>query len=89
VKNFGLGYSGDQIIIVFNFFDTNQSGEIDYDEFLRALRGSMNSFRSSLVTKAFDKFDRDGNGQIDIHDITGLYNGKKHPDVLSGKKTEV
>lgn len=48
----------------------------------------MNDFRKKLVHQAFKKFDKDGNGQIDIHDLKGVYSGKKHPDVLQGKKTE-
>ena len=32
--------------------------------------------------------DKDGNGFIDINDITGVYSAAFHPDVKSGKKTE-
>jgi hypothetical protein len=32
--------------------------------------------------------DKDGSGQIDINDIRGVYTADKHPDVMSGKKTE-
>jgi hypothetical protein len=32
--------------------------------------------------------DRDGNGYVDINDIRGVYTASKHPDVISGKKTE-
>lgn len=38
--------------------------------------------------KAFAILDRDRSGVIDIRDIKGVYNGTKHPDVISGKKTE-
>lgn len=38
--------------------------------------------------KAFQKFDRDGSGVIDINDLKGVYNAKNHPDVINGKKTE-
>lgn len=44
--------------------------------------------RKKVVMQAFNKLDKDGNGWIDINDIRGVYNAKKHPDVLSGKKTE-
>jgi hypothetical protein len=29
-----------------------------------------------------------GAGLVDINDIRGVYNASKHPDYLSGKKTE-
>lgn len=38
--------------------------------------------------KAFKIMDKDRSGIIDISDIKGVYNAKKHPDVISGKKTE-
>ena len=32
--------------------------------------------------------DKDGSGKLDINDIRGTYNAKRHPDVASGKRTE-
>lgn len=32
--------------------------------------------------------DKNGNGMLEISDIKGTYNAKKHPDVMMGKKTE-
>ncbi len=37
---------------------------------------------------AFKKFDKDGNGVIDIEDLKGKFNASQHPDVKTGKKTE-
>lgn len=48
----------------------------------------MNERRVKLVQQAFAILDKDGSGEIDINDIRGVYNGTKHPDVLSGKKSE-
>jgi hypothetical protein len=44
--------------------------------------------RKTCVAGAFKKLDKDGNGWIDINDVRGVYNAKKHPDVLAGKKSE-
>ena len=30
----------------------------------------------------------DGNGYLNINDIKGTYNASRHPDVISGKKSE-
>lgn len=38
--------------------------------------------------QAFKKLDKDGNGWIDINDVRGVYKANKHPEVISGKKTE-
>jgi Ca2+-binding EF-hand superfamily protein len=48
----------------------------------------MNSFRRSLAEKAFRVMDKDKSGVLNIDDIKGVYNAKKHPDVIAGKKTE-
>ena len=41
-----------------------------------------------MVVKAFNFIDATGDGILDINDIKGKYDGTKHPDVRSGKKTE-
>ena len=48
----------------------------------------MNENRRNLVVKAFEKLDRDGSGVIEVADLVGVYNAKKHPAVLEGRKTE-
>jgi Ca2+-binding EF-hand superfamily protein len=74
--------------MLFKYFDVYGSGQISYDEFIRAIRGPMNQARKRMVAQAFDKLDKDGNGWIDINDVRGVYKANKHPDVISGKKTE-
>lgn len=66
----------------------DRSATIDYNEFLRAIRGPMTSTRKQVVEMAYKKLDKDGNGWIDINDVRGVYNAKQHPDVKSGKRTE-
>lgn len=73
---------------LFGIFDSNRSGEIDYEEFLRNIVGEMNDFRKAIAKKAFSKMDKNGNGKLELNDIRGVYNGKQHPDVKAGKKTE-
>lgn len=38
--------------------------------------------------KAFKVMDKDNSNHIDMSDIKQMYNAKKHPDVMAGKKTE-
>lgn len=88
MKDYMLGFSDAEIKQLFNYFDIDRGGAVDYDEFIRALRGPMNPARKKLVAQAYNKLDKDRSGFIDINDIKGVYNAKKHPDVLQGKKTE-
>jgi Ca2+-binding EF-hand superfamily protein len=55
---------------------------------LRTIVGKMNDRRRNIVTLAFKRFDKDGNGVINIEDLKGRYNASNHPDVKLGKKTE-
>jgi len=88
MQDFMLGFSESEIAGLFRFFDIDHSGLIEYDEFLRTIRGPMNAARTAYVVKAFNKLDKDVSGYIDINDVRGVYSAAKHPDVISGKKTE-
>jgi len=88
MTDFMLGFNQTELNSLFEAFDTNRNGVIEYDEFLRQIRGPMNARREKMVDLAFAKLDKDGNGYVDINDLTGVYNGKFHPDVIAGKKTE-
>jgi hypothetical protein len=48
----------------------------------------MNKVRNALCQRAFKIMDKDKSGVLDMSDIKGIYNAKKHPDVINGKKTE-
>lgn len=87
-RDFKVDLTSNEIKILFNILDADQCGEIKYDEFLREIRGEMNQSRRKLVDQAFSKLDTDKSGVIDFDEIKKIYNCKKHPDVISGKKTE-
>jgi Ca2+-binding EF-hand superfamily protein len=74
--------------VLFNAFDRDGNGTIDYDEFLRVVKGDMPVNRRKLVEKAYRVLDKDGSGEVDYNDICDVYNAKKHPAVLEGRKTE-
>ena len=81
-RDFKVGINEDNVPIVFEAFDSNRDGTLNYDEFLMAIRGELNEFRRGIIEKAFRKIDKDGSGNIDIDDIKDLYNAGKHPDVV-------
>lgn len=88
LNDYGLGFSKAEQQTLFNYFDIDRSGTVCYDEFIRAIRGPMNMARRQIVAKAYKSLDKDGNGWIDINDLHGVYDAKRHPDVVNGKKTE-
>lgn len=81
-RDFKVGISDENIPIIFEVFDTNRDGTLNIDEFLMAVRGELNDFRTGLVEKAFRKIDKDGSGMIEIDDIKDTYNASKHPEVI-------
>jgi calcyphosin len=55
---------------------------------LVSTQGELSPERLAIVEKAFARLDRDGSGVVTIEDITGVFNAKKHPEVMEGRKTE-
>lgn len=88
MHDFRIGMNQRQCQAVFKIFDRDGSGEVGYEEFLRMIRGEMNTTRKAVAKKAYALMDKDGSGVLDINDIRQNYNAKNHPDVKSGKKTE-
>jgi len=71
-----------------NFISRDGENGINVDEFLTAIRGKPNSRRHAIIDKAFLKFDKEGNGFVDVADLKGSYNCSKHPKVLSGELSQ-
>jgi Ca2+-binding EF-hand superfamily protein len=49
INDFKLEVADEHINIVFNAFDLNRDGTIDYDEFLRIIRGDLTPNRLKFV----------------------------------------
>jgi Ca2+-binding EF-hand superfamily protein len=79
---------GRDINLLFEKFDKDRSGEINYEEFIYAFVGEMNDRRRNLIKILFDSFDKNKTGFINLDEVRNSYSPKNHPDVLSGKKTE-
>jgi Ca2+-binding EF-hand superfamily protein len=61
-----LNLTSDEIMTLFATFDRNHNGTVDYDEYIRTLRGPLNNFRKRFVIQAFNKLDKDGSGKITV-----------------------
>jgi hypothetical protein len=76
MHDFRMDLNPKQCSKAFDIYDRDGSGEISFDEFLRSIRGSMNSGREAISKKAYKIMDSDGSGQLDINDIRKTYNAK-------------
>lgn len=88
MKDYRISSDQSEQEAIFMLIDRDNTGSIDYEEFLAMVRGPINARREALVRLAFAKMDIDKNGVLDITDIKSKYNAKCHPDVRSGKVTE-
>ena len=86
--NYRIPIVGKDINLLFEEFDKDKSGEINYEEFVYSFVGEMNERRKRLIKILFDSFDKNKTGFIDLDEIRNSYSPVNHPDVLSGKKTE-
>ena len=48
----------------------------------------MSEARIAVVKKAYAKMDVNGDGSVRLDDIAQFFDASKHPDVVSGKKSE-
>ena len=88
MKELQIPLSVAELRILFDYFDRDASGSIDFEEFIQGVRDPLNERRLKLVNKAFSRLDRDGSGFVDAVDIVDVYDASKHPDVISGKRSQ-
>jgi Ca2+-binding EF-hand superfamily protein len=87
LRDYGIVLSRADVHAVFDVFDRDGSGTVDFDEFLFALRGDLSLRRLGLVKQAFKKLDKTRDGVITIDDLRECYDASSHPDVVSRKLT--
>ena len=57
ICDFRIQISPEEARQLFDLFDINSDGTVDYDELMRSVAGEMSPFRKGMVKKAFDKLD--------------------------------
>ena len=87
-KDYRIPISEEDEKKIFEKFDINKNGLINYDNLANEISGDLNDFRQDLIIKIFEKFDPNQSGFAYLSDIRNGFNEKNHPDVLSGKKNE-
>jgi len=85
LEDYGVECTDQELSQLFSFLDTDKSGKISFDEFLVGIRGPMNPRRLGLVSLAFKKLDRTGDGVVTLEDLEMSYDASHNPDVKSGK----
>ena len=87
-KRYRINLSQFEINNLFNYFDKDGSGYIDYGEFIGGILGDLSKFRKDILKQVFDKIDKDETGTITVGQLREAYNPKEHPLVRQGKRSE-
>lgn len=69
---FGMPISSSDASAIMRAIDYDNTGSINLSEFLRAIRGRLNAPRLEVVKRAFEKFDKTGDGVITLEDLRQL-----------------
>lgn len=89
LKDYGCHLTDAEFDCLLTKFDSNKDGFVSFDEFLRTIRGPLSDRRKQFIRMAYVLLDKDGSGVVTLDDIKKIYDASQHPDVISGKKTEL
>ena len=87
-KRYRFNLSEIEMNNLFNYFDKDKSGFIDYSEFLNGINGELNEFRKNILKQVFEKLDKNETGFITVKILRDNYEPKGHPLVRQGKRSE-
>jgi Ca2+-binding EF-hand superfamily protein len=87
LKDFGIHLQEGEAKAVLAKFDRDGSGAVNFDEFIRTLRGDLSERRVAVIKLAYNKLDVNQDGQVSLDDVAKLYDVSMHPDVIAKHKT--
>ena len=88
LKLYGLHIIKEEAVLLCRFFDRNATEQIDFEEFLYALRGKPNKERQDVIDLVYSKFDKNHVGYAESTELRKVFNCVKHPRYLNGDLTE-
>lgn len=74
-KEMGEEHAEEEAKKIMNEVDTDNSGFVDYSEFLKAALDSKTMASAVFLKRAFDMFDKDGNGNISTSELKKILVG--------------
>ena len=85
---FDFGLTSEEIEELFISFDKDERGMINYDDFIRVLRGELNEKRKNLIQNVFKHLDIDNKGYLTIDELLNIYQPKYSYEYSQEKKSE-
>ena len=87
-KRYRFNLSQVEINNLFNYFDEDKSGFIDYSLFLTKVQGELNEFRKNILKQVFQKLDKNETGFITVKTLRDNYDPRGHPLFRQGKRSQ-
>ena len=87
-QEFDFGLSEQEMGDLFASFDREEKGMINYDDFIRILRGELNEKRKQLIQNVFKHLDVDNKGELSIDELLNLYIPQQSLEFIKEGKTE-
>ena len=88
MNNFRICMEDVEFENLFKAYDFNQTGEIDYHEFIKGILGDLNNFRKKVLENVFNKLDSGKKGSITVGTLREEFTPGQHPDCRLGKRNE-
>ena len=89
LQDMGFKLNDGEVFGLFEYFDLDKSGTIDFEEVLHSLRDPLSNKRIQLIHMAFAVIDKDGNGVVDAAEVASSYDASMHPAVITGTSTKM
>ncbi len=81
VGKIGIFLTKQELRTVYDQFDMNKDGQIQYEEFVNTLKADMNERRIAVVKHAFQIIDQEGKKAVTLSQLQQMYNAPAHPRV--------
>jgi len=86
--DYGVSLNKEEAAKVLKHFDRDGNGQVDFNEFIRSIRGEPNAARKAVIRQAYNKLDVNKDGKVTLEDVSKIYNVQGHPEVVSGRKSQ-
>ena len=87
-EQFNFELNEDECKELFLAFTKEETSKVNYDEFIRILRGELVEKRKELVENVFKDIDKENKGGISVDELLKLYNPKGSYEFIYNKESE-
>lgn len=87
LKDFKVGLHPEETELIFSQLASGNNDELNLEDFMSSFLGKFDEVRRGIVEKTFSVLDQNAEGTITVDRLRQSYNSKRHPDVVTGRKT--